>query len=114
MCGKVVPLKNGWNRFAYHHLKFVYIPDPQNDSVRMSIPHLTRIGEYKKEKLSIIINETNRETKFIKLLFLKNGCVSMKYDYKIIGRVTATAVVKHMVETMYKASVNFMFKLQTL
>ena len=50
MCGKVVSLKNGWSSFVYHHLKFVYIPDPKSDSVRMTIPHLTKIGDYKKEK----------------------------------------------------------------
>ena len=114
MCGKVVSLKNGWSSFVYHHLKFVYIPDPKSDSVRMSIPHLTKIGEYKKDRLERIINETNREVKFIKLMFLNNGSVSMKYDYKIIGGVTAAAIVKHMVETLYLASEYFMFKLQAL
>lgn len=114
MCGKVVTLKNGWSSFVYHHLKIVYIPDPKNDSVRMTIPHLTKIGDYKKDKLERIINETNREVKFVKLIFLNNGSVSMKYDYKIIGVETVAAIVKHMVETLYMASEYFMFKLQTL
>lgn len=80
----------------------------------MTIPHLTKIGDYKKDKLERIINETNREVKFIKLIFLNNGSVSMKYDYKIIGVETVAAIVKHMVETLYMASEYFMFKLQTL
>lgn len=112
--GKVVSFKNGWSSFVYRHLKFIYIPDENDSSVRMAIPHLTKIGDYKKEKLTRIINETNREVKYIKLMFLKNGSVSMKYDYKIIGGVTAAAIVKHMVETLYIASEYFMFKLQAL
>ena len=79
----------------------------------MSIPHLTEIGDYKKEELERIINETNREVKYIKLLFLENGSVSMKYDYKIIGGMTAADIVKHMLETLCIASDYFMFKLQT-
>ena len=114
MCGKVMLLKNGWSSFVYHHLRFVYIPDPKSDSIRISIPHLTKIGDYKKEKLSRIMNETNREVKFIKLFFLNNGSVSMKYDYKVIGGVTVAAIVKHMIETLYIASEYFMFKLHTL
>lgn len=112
--GKVVSFKNGWSSFVYRHLKFIYIPDENGSSVRMAIPHLTKIGDYKKEKLTRIINETNREVKYIKLMFLNNGSVSMKYDYKIIGGVTAAAIVKHMVETLYIASEYFMFKLQAL
>lgn len=112
--GKVVSFKNGWSSFVYRHLKFIYIPDENDSSVRMAIPHLTKIGDYKKEKLTRIINETNREVKYIKLMFLNNGSVSMKYDYKIIGGVTAAAIVKHMVETLYIASEYFMFKLQVL
>lgn len=112
--GKVVSFKNGWSSFVYRHLKFIYIPDENDSSVRMAIPHLTKIGDYKKEKLTRIINETNREVKYIKLMFLNNGSVSMKYDYKIIGGVTAAAIVKHMVETLYIASEYFMFKLQAL
>ena len=80
----------------------------------MTIPHLTKIGDYKKDRLERIINETNREVKFIKLMFLNNGSVSMKYDYKIIGGVTAAAIVTHMMETLYLASEYFMFKLQAL
>ena len=104
--GKVVLFKNGWSSFVYRHLKFIYIPDENDSSVRMAIPHLTKIGDYKKEKLTRIINETNREVKYIKLMFLNNGSVSMKYDYKIIGGVTTAAIVKHMVETLYIASEN--------
>ena len=47
-------------------------------------------------------------------MFLNNGSVSMKYDYKIIGGVSAAEVVKHMIETMYVASEYFMLKLQAL
>lgn len=114
MCGKVVILKNGWIGFMYRHMKFVNIPDPYSDTIKMVVPYITKKGKYNQDSLEKAINDANREVKYIKLFFQKNGSVSMRYDYKIIGGVTAAAIVKHMLETMYMASEYFMFKLQTL
>lgn len=114
ICGKVVILKNGWIGFMYRHLKFVNIPDSHGDTIKMIVPYVTKTGKYDQDSLEKAINDANRDVKYIKLFFQKNGNVSMRYDYKIIGRVTAAAIVKHMLETMYMASEYFMFKLQAL
>ena len=112
MCGKVVSLKNGWSSFVYHHLKFVYIPDPKSDSVRITIPHLTKIGDYKKERLARIINESNREVKFIKAMVLNNGSVSLNYDHRISSDEKVGEIVLHMVSTLFAASEYVKKKLQ--
>lgn len=114
ICGNVVFLKNGWIGFMYRHLKFVNIPDPHSNTIKMVVPYVTKIGKYDQDSLEKAINDANREVKYIKLFFQKDGNVSMRYDYKIIGGVTAAAIVKHMLETMYMASEYFMFKLQAL
>lgn len=113
-CGKVIVLNNGWGVFIYHHIKYVYIPDPHSGTIKMAIPYITKIGKYDKGSLEKAIIDANREVKFVKIVFQSNGNVSMRYDYKIIGSITAAEVVKHMIETMYIASEYFMFKLQSL
>ncbi len=112
MCGRVVSLKNGWNSFVYHHQKFVNIPDPHRNTIKFAIPFLTKIGNYKKEILEQAINETNRDVMFVKLIFQKNGNVTMRYDYKLFGNAVASDIVPHMIETLYKASERFMLRLQ--
>lgn len=112
LCGKVILLNNGWNGFVYHHLKFVYIPDPHSDTIKMAIPYLTKIGKYKKEAIERAINEANRDVKFVKLIFQKNGNVSMRYDYKLFGKDAVSDIVPHMIETLYKASELFLLRIQ--
>lgn len=113
-CGKVFVLSSGWGGFLYHRIKYVYILDPRGDTIKMAIPYITKIGKYDKDILEKAIVDVNREVKFVKIVFQKNGNVSMRYDYKIIGGVSAAEVVKHMIETMYVASEYFMLKLQAL
>ena len=113
-CEKVIFLSNGWGGFIYHRVKYVYIPDSHGDTIKMAIPYITKIGQYDKDTLEKAIVDVNREVKFVKIVFHKNGNVSMRYDYKIIGGVSAAEVVKHMIETMYVASEYFMLKLQAL
>ena len=113
-CGKVFVLSSGWGGFLYHRVKYVYILAPRGDTIKMAIPYITKIGKYDKDILEKAIVDVNREVKFVKIIFQKNGNVSMRYDYKIIGGVSAAEVVKHMIETMYVASEYFMLKLQAL
>lgn len=112
LCGKTTLLENGWNHFVYHHLHYVNIPDCKNGMIRISIPHVCKDSEYAKERIETVINETNREVKYIKVVILKNGSISINYDHKIGEGERAGDIVPHMIKTLYSASECFMRKLQ--
>lgn len=80
--------------------------------IRISIPHICKKSDYDKKRLEVIINETNREVKYIKVMILENGSISLNYDHKISDRDKASEIVPHMIKTLYSASEYFMFKLQ--
>ena len=65
LCGKTTLLENGWNHFVYHHLHYVNIPDWKNGMIRISIPHVCKGSGLGRERIDTIINETNREVKYI-------------------------------------------------
>ena len=113
LCGSTTLLENGWHHFVYHHLHYVNIPDCNNGMIRISIPHVCKDSEYGKERIETVINETNREVKYIKVVILRNGSISINYDHKICEGERADDIVPHMIKTLYNASEYLMFKLQT-
>ena len=112
LCGSTTLLENGWHHFVYHHLHYVNIPDCKNGMIRISIPHICKKSVYDKDRLDDVINETNREVKYIKVVILENGSVSLNYDHKISEGDKASEIVPHMIKTLYSASEYFMFKLK--
>ena len=111
MCGKVILLDNGWIHFVYHNYHYINIPDSRNGFVRFTIPHLARSCDYSKNKLESVVNETNREVKYVKVVILANGSIALNYDHKIIGEEKAKDVVPHMIKALDAASMHLFSKL---
>lgn len=113
LCGKTTLLENGWHHFVYHHLHYVNIPDCKSGMIRFSIPHICSVCEYERERMETIVNETNREVKYIKVVILNNGSISINYDHKKSEGEKASEIVPHMIKTLYSASTYLMLKLQS-
>lgn len=111
LCGSTTLLENGWHHFVYHHLHYVNIPNCKNGMIRISIPHICKEDEYGRKKLERVVNETNREVKYIKVMILENGSISLNYDHKISNEERACDIVPHMIKTLYCVSEYLMFKL---
>ena len=99
-CGNGTVLDNGWYHFVYRHLHYLYIPN-SNEMIRITIPYIGKNNEYDKEWLETVINETNREVKYVKVVVLDNGSISINYDHKINERENASEIVPHIVEILY-------------
>lgn len=112
-CGKVRVLNNGWCHFVYHHLHYLNIPDNVNEMIRISIPHVVNSKEYKKEAVDAAVNETNREVKFIKVMVLDNGSISLNYDHRISNNENVSEIVEHIIKTLYIASEYLVLKLKS-
>ena len=109
-CGNGTVLDNGWYHFVYRHLHYLYIPN--NSMIRITVPHIGMNNEYEKELLETAINETNREVKYVKVVVLGNGSISLNYDHKLSDDEKICYIVPHIIETLYFASEYFVMKLQ--
>lgn len=91
----------GWWRFKYGSYQMVYIPDNLSSNlIRICIPHFDRIEHYDPERLTNTINETNREVKYVKVVTLGNGSISINYDHKYDGLNDLRSMLLHMLKTL--------------
>lgn len=91
----------GWWHFGYGSYQMVYIPNKYSSNmIRICIPHFGDANQYNSEQLSIAINETNREVKYVKVVTLGNGSISINYDHKYDGENDLHSMLLHMLKTL--------------
>jgi hypothetical protein len=90
-----------WWYFSYNKYQMVYIPDMGSDTIRICIPHFDKLEKYDFHLLISAINEINRKVKYVKIVVLKNGCISINYDHKYCGRNNNIDVIlSHILPTL--------------
>ena len=111
-CGnaEIIP-SMGWH-FMYNERNLFYITGKDDGIIRFCIPHLVKADEYESAQLSEAINDTNRSVKFIKVIRLDCGSVSLNYDYKTSSDETAEAIVSHIITALYFASAYLLNRLE--
>lgn len=110
-CSEVEPLPIAGFHFVYHGHHMVYLPAQGSQRVRFCIPFIAKAQEFKPERLATYINETNREVRYIKVIELENGCISLNYDHKMSSGEKAKDIVPHILETLDFASHYFLRKI---
>lgn len=110
-CGKVEMLPViGWH-FIYNTRHFFYINSNDDGIVRFCIPHLVKTDEYDMEQLLDAINDTNRSVKFIKVVKLDCGSISLEYDHKMISDEKVEFIVPHIIDVLDFASIYLLDRL---
>ena len=90
-----------WWHFKYGSYQMVYIPaNNTSDTIRICIPHFDEANHYESESLVAAINETNREVKYVKVVTLGNGSISINYDHKYDGENDLHSMLLHMLKTL--------------
>lgn len=81
--------------------------------IRFSVPHLIKADDYDVELLSEAINDTNRGVKYVKVVKLNNGSISLNYDHKITTDETVDIIVPHIINTLDFAATYLQNKLNS-
>ena len=88
-----------WYCLTYGTHQMVYVPSKKSfNSIRICIPHFDRFEHYDSELINSAINETNREVKYIKVIVLGNGIISINYDHK--GKNEINSIIKHILKSL--------------
>lgn len=100
-CGGVCNISSFGLHFMYNAQHYVYVEDKDPHSLRIVIPHMARVSENKYKKIQQAVNETNREVKYVKVIVLDNGCVSIFYDHRISNsKDDIGSIVRHIIKSL--------------
>lgn len=87
--------------FEYDGCQMVYIPEENSsNTIRICIPHFNSVDSFDYKRLTTAINETNREIKYVKIVVLGNGSISINYDHKYNGENDLYSMLLHMIKTL--------------
>ncbi|MBQ7310500.1 MAG: hypothetical protein IJW88_03130 [Alistipes sp.] len=93
-----------WWQCVYKGHHIVYKPNTDNQTIRMCLLFYHRADSFDYQTLVTAINQTNREVRYIKAVILRNGCISINYDYRYDDRCDINAIIKHILEALYFAA----------
>ena len=103
-CGNVEELSQiGWH-FVYNTRHYVYMQSKRKDELHFSMPHVFDYSEYEINKLTKVINDTNLNVKFVKVVLLKSGSVSLDYYHKLLQGEQISNIVPHIIDALDFAS----------
>lgn len=111
-CGRMGVLPNGWHLFSFRGRHFIYSSDGKG-LLQFSIPFLLDSGEYKMDLVVKAVNDANRKLRFIKVLLLDNGAVSLAYDYLFTDAGQAGRIADHIIDTLDNAADYFVRQLDS-
>ena len=102
LCGQTRLMPSlGWH-FKYKEQVYIYVVGKDESMIRFCIPFVAGLSSQDKDLLKEVVNDTNRNVKFIKaLLSEKNDAkVSLDYDHKITDLESAKDIVPHIIKSL--------------
>ena len=102
MCGQTISMPSlGWH-FKYKEQVYIYVVRKDESMIRFCIPFVAGLSSQDKDLLKEVVNDTNRNVKFIKALLSEkdDAKVSLDYDHKITDLESAKDIVPHIIKTL--------------
>ena len=102
MCGQTISMPSlGWH-FKYKEQVYIYLVGKDESMIRFCIPFVAGLSSQDKDLLKEVVNDTNRNVKFIKALLSEkdDAKVSLDYDHKITDLESAKDIVPHIIKTL--------------
>lgn len=111
MCANVdCMLPMGWH-FMYNERHFFYVHSSNDFVIRFCIPHLVMASDYDASRVTEDVNETNKNVKYIKVIILDGGSISLDYDHWVTEGERMGDIVPHIIKALDFASVFLINKL---
>ena len=102
MCGQTLLMPSlGWH-FKYKEQVYIYVVGKDESMIRFCIPFVAGLSSQDKDLLKEVVNDTNRNVKFIKALLSEkdDAKVSLDYDHKITDLESAKDIVPHIIKSL--------------
>ena len=102
LCGQTILMPSlGWH-FKYKEQVYIYVVGKDESMIRFCIPFVAGLSSQDKDLLKEVVNDTNRNVKFIKALLSEkdDAKVYLDYDHKITDLESAKDIVPHIIKSL--------------
>lgn len=102
LCGQTILMPSlGWH-FKYKEQVYIYVVGKDESMIRFCIPFVAGLSSQYKDLLKEVVNDTNRNVKFIKALLSEkdDAKVSLDYDHKVADNESAKEIVPHIIKAL--------------
>ena len=100
ICGKMQSIQHVGCLFKLGDIDCMYMDYKDPHLLKFTIPCLACIDSGNRQQVTNIINQLNREVKYVKTFLLDNGCVSLVYERRIMEGEETGHVVPHVIKTL--------------
>lgn len=97
---ELLPIKADSCHFVYNDRHYIYVSSRDKTLLRFCIPHLIGMTGFDKDRIVEVVNDTNKNIKYIKAVVLERGSISLNYDYRISCDEPDTNVVRHIIRSL--------------
>lgn len=103
-CGKVEWMPGFGHCFMLNQTLCLYMYCKNIGSMRFVIPSLLTAESDNMDEIMELVNQANREVKYIKTTILDNGCLTLTYDHKMVTGEKPEDIVPHIIKALAFAS----------
>lgn len=104
LCGKVEWMPGVGHCFMIKDTLCLSFHCKRTNSLRFTIPYLADAADENVERMMELINQANREVKYIKVTLSDNGSLTLTYDYKMVSGGKPKEVIPHIIKALDFAS----------
>lgn len=104
ICGCLHSIEHVGCLFMIGDKHCMYMDNKDPCLLKFTVPCLATVTNEEKQQVTYIINQVNREVKYVKTFLLDNGCVSLVYERKIMDGEKPGCVVPHIINALDFAS----------
>ena len=104
LCGKVEWMPGMGYCFMIKDTLCLFFHCKRTNSLRFTMPYLADATDENIERMMELINQANREVKYIKATLLDNGSLTLTYDHKMVSGEKSKDVIPHIIKALDFAS----------
>lgn len=104
LCGKVIRLPGDTYHFKVNGLDCLYMKTGRSNYLRFVAPCVSQAPVSQHNEYLSMLNQVNKEIRYIKALLLDNGSIAVNYDCRLVDEQSHREVVTHIIKTISFAS----------
>lgn len=104
LCGKVIRLPGDTYHFKVNGLDCLYMKTGRRNYLRFVAPCVSQVPASQQNDYMSMLNQVNKEIRYIKALLLDNGNIAVNYDCRLVDEQWHREVVTHIIKTISFAS----------